>query len=90
MRSIKELLVVDKFRMVIGKYYILSTGEYDWLFRFYGFDDIGGEIMSDITYIRRGYEWEYFDDKVNILCYKDNIVGDIIKCLDINKKLNPH
>lgn len=73
--------------MVIGKYYGISlrddiyesSNSSEWMFRFVGFNANGGSIMSDITYYRDIFGWEYSGDHISILCYDDDIVDGSIR-----------
>jgi hypothetical protein len=91
MRSLKEIdfLCVRKCDMIVGRYYTLHAG-FDWIFRFCGFDELSGEIISDITYIKKFDGWIFFGDKVSVLCRDSDIDGDIRKCRGryIEKKIN--
>lgn len=84
MRSIKNLYSsIKKDDMVIGRYYgilILDEGnDYEWMFRFTGFNDNGGSIMSDITYYKDIFGWEYSGDYNSILCHDNEIVDGSIR-----------
>jgi hypothetical protein len=88
MRSIKGLYSpIKKENMVIGKYYGISlrddiyesSDSCEWMFRFVGFNANGGSIMSDITYYRDIFGWEYSGDYISILCHDNEIVDGSIR-----------
>lgn len=73
--------------MVIGEYYGISlrddiyesSDSCEWIFRFVGFNTNGGSIMSDITYYRDIFGWEYSGNHIGILCHDNEIVEGSIR-----------
>jgi len=97
MRSIKDLYgSISKDDLIIGEYYGITTnccGDVaEWIFRFSGFSDVRGSIMSDITYVKEFDGYHSYGYNSSVLCDDNEIVGGSIrnyKERELSKKLNP-